>query len=64
MPRCLAKMIRYLPTPPQFFFSSDFGNSHDPTGFGLGGGTWPPPSCPLPAATLLLPRRDVRSAEA
>jgi len=25
------------PTPPPFLFSSDFGNSHDPGGLGLGG---------------------------
>ena len=32
---CFAKVIRY-PHPTSNFFSSDFGNSHDPAGLGLG----------------------------
>jgi len=40
-----------LPTPPPIFFSSDFGNSRDPAGLGLGGGQVP--RMPPPVATLL-----------
>jgi len=38
------------PVPP--FFSSDFGDFHDPAGLGVGGHV-PPPLCP-PVATLLI----------
>jgi len=39
------------PDPTSNFFASDYGNSHDPVGLGLGA---PDSLCPPPVATLLL----------
>jgi len=47
----LAKVHEPLPHPTSNFFSSDFGNSHDPAGLRLGEGHVP---LYAPVATLLV----------
>ena len=47
----LAKVHEPLPHPTSNFFSSDFGNSHDPVGLRLGEGHV---SLYAPVATLLV----------